>query len=223
MVNNNENAKIIKRDEAEKRKEEIREKGRKRRRWLWLLLLLLLLFLFGFIFFKIGFNVGKITKPVTPDPTPQKLIIKITDNDGEWKPKTDDNEDEVNTINVFSVSTSAREYVAPYDHGIYEFDVTNLRNKNIIYNLSLEEENEDKVNIKYKLKKNGEYIIGQSGWVYYDQVKFDEIPLTAKGTDSYELEWCWVSEDNEQDTKIGLKKERALYTVTIKALAYEDI
>ena len=89
--------------------------------------------------------------------------------------------------------------------------------------MRLEEDNEYHVNIKYKLKKNGEYIIGQNGWVYYDEINLQEVKLAAKATDSFTLEWSWVSENNEQDTKIGLMEERAEYILSIKVLAYEDV
>ena len=87
--------------------------------------------------------------------------------------------------------------------------------------MSLEENNEDRVNIKYKLKKNGKYII--DNWVYYEQVLLENVPLASRQTDIYELEWCWVSENNELDTEIGLKEERSEYAVTIKVLAVQDV
>ena len=184
--------------------------------WLLLLLLLLFLCLFGYLVFKIGFSVGEKHKPVTVDPTPQKLLIKISDLEGEWR-----NGPANNDINVFSVTTSAHKYIAPYDKGVYEFDVKNNISKNITYKLSLEENNEDRVNIKYKLKKNGKYII--DNWVYYEQVLLENVPLASRQTDIYELEWCWVSENNELDTEIGLKEERSEYAVTIKVLAVQDV
>ena len=364
------------------------EEKKKKKKWLLLLLLLLFLCSFGYGIFKLGFSLGEATKPVNVDPTPQKMIIKITDKNGEWgasnkvkietsparlslefneshtifalttsdkpiywsssdencvtvsptngtKPtvtakskectatitvKTGDVEskitvsvvkkhskltkikldksnysvnigestlatitvgpsdarmpdliykiqdtsvatvdengvitgvsegqttlivttadgeftakatvtvnkrqtsDDVNEINIFSIKSSSRSYIAPYDKGVYEFDVKNTISNGITYELSLGEENEDHVNIKYKLKKNGQYII--SDWVYYEQVHFKDVALAAFQTDSYELEWCWVSENDELDTKIGLKKERAVYTVTINVIAVQDL
>ena len=158
-----------------------------------------------------------------------KTKLIVTTVDGSYsstatvtvKKENSGNDEEVNEINIFSVTTSSREYVAPYDSGVYEFDVKNTISKNITYDLDLEEENEDRVNIKYKLKKNGNYIIDH--WVYYDEVNLKDVKLSAKQTDSFELEWCWVSENNELDTQIGLKKERAQYAVTIKVLAVQEV
>ncbi len=191
------------------------ETKKKRKRWLLLLLLLLFLCFFGYIIFRIGFKFGESKQPVTPDPTPVKMIIKVSDNDGTWK------KDEQNKIRVFSILNTARDRVAPYDSGVYQFDVKNDIDNSIVYKLSLTETNEDRVNIKYKLKKNGFYVIGKYDWVYYDQVKLEDLHLAANETDNYELEWCWVSENNELDTKIGLKRNKADYTMTINVTAEE--
>lgn len=200
------------------------EKKKNKKKLLLLLLLLLLLFLLGWLVFKIGFNAGKSQKPVSPDPTPQRMVIAISDEEGLWKNSNGKGgSEEVNQINVFSVNTSARKYIAPYDKGVYEFDVKNTINKNIVYSLTLEEDNSDKVNIKYKLKKNGNYIMGEYNWLYYNEIHLEDVLLSSQATDSYELEWSWVSENDELDTKIGLKKDRALYNITIKVMAVEDV
>lgn len=200
------------------------DKKNKKKKLLLLLLLLLLLFLFGWLVFKIGFNVGKGQKPISPDSTPQRMVIAISDANGTWKSGKGGSEEEtINKINVFSVSTSERRYIAPYDKGVYEFDVKNTINKNITYDLTLEEDNIDKVNIKYKLKKNGNYIMGEYDWLYYNEIHLEDILLSSQSTDSYVLEWSWVSEDDDLDTKIGLKENRALYSITIKVMAIEDV
>ena len=382
-------------DETKKYEEQqqVEEKKKNNKKWLLLLLLLLFLCLFGYLIFRIGFSVGKRTKPVSPDPTPQKMLIKITDANGEWggpkkivkietnpsslslefneshtifamttstepirwtssdescvtispkqgenptvtagnkectavitarsgdakseivvtviekhddlkgiklnqsdyeveiggsvlasvtvlpttaklpdliykiedssiatvdengvirgisegktklivttkdgkytstatvtvKKKSSYDNENVNIINVFSDIVSTRGFVAPYDKGVYEFDVENIRTKDMFYDLELDEDNVDRVNIKYRLKKNGNYIVGESGWVYYNEIDLKNMKLAAKATDNYQLEWSWVSEDNELDTKIGLKPERAEYILSIKVLAYEDV
>ena len=126
----------------------------------------------------------------------------------------------INQLNIFATTTSAREYIAPYDTGSYIFSVENAVSGDITYKLSLEEDNEDRVNIKYKLKKNGQYLI--SNWTYYNEIVLEDVPLASGKTDNYELEWSWVSENDELDTQIGLKEGRATYTVTIKVLATQN-
>ena len=188
-----------------------KEEKKNNKKWLILLLLLLFLCVFGYLIFRIGFNYGQSKQPVSPKPVPTKFIIKISDDSGDWKKDQ--------KINIFTVA--GLEYVAPYDKGSYEFNVVNTRTKKISYQLLLEEDNVDKVNIKYRLKENGKYIIGESGWVYYNEIALEDIVLNAKETDSYQLEWMWVSENNELDTSIGEKEERSVYSVAIKVIAVE--
>ena len=160
-----------------------------------------------------------------------KTTLIVTTADGSYTSKatvtvkriSTSSDGNINEINIFSLADSNRKYIAPYDKGMYEFEIKNTISENITYNLSLEEKNPDKVNIKYKLKKNGNYIIGENGWVYYDKIILEEVSLSSKTTDIYELEWCWVSENNELDTYIGTKEGRSEYNVTIKVVANEDI
>lgn len=207
MSNTNKSKKL--KDDNLKNKEEKKEKNNKK--WLLLLLLLLFLCVFGYVIFKIGFDFGTSNQPVTPQPLPTKFLIEISDDDGNWQ--------EHEKLNIFAVS--GREYVAPYDHGIYDFDIVNTVNRPISYTLELEEDNQDRVNIKYRLKENGKYIIGVNNWVYYTDIILEDIVLNANGADSYQLEWMWVSENNELDTAIGEKEERAIYSITFKVVAVE--
>lgn len=187
-----------------------KEEKKNNRKWLLLLLLLLFLSVFGVVIFKIGFDFGTAHHPVTPEPTPKKFLIKISDEDGDWEKSE--------TLNVFSVNE--RDVIAPYDRGSYEFEIQNTRNKSISYTLSLSEENPYKVNIKYRLKENGKYIIGGTNWEYYDKIQLKDISLSANESDKYELEWMWVSEDNEADTNIGLM-HGVDYNLTFKVVAIE--
>ena len=74
--------------------------------------------------------------------------------------------------------------------------------------------------IMYRLKENGKYIIGGTNWEYYDKIQLKDISLSANESDKYELEWMWVSEDNEADTNIGLM-HGVDYNLTFKVVAIE--
>ncbi len=192
------------------------EKEKNNKKWLLLLLLLLFLCIFGYLIYRIGYGFGVSKRPVSPEPIPtsDEYSIVISDEAGKWS-----DSEEGNTLNIFVVS--GRNYVAPYDNGVYKFDIVNEKNGKISYDLSITETNEDKVNIKYKLKNNGNYIIGQNGWVKYDQIVLDDIKINGAETHEYELEWMWVSEDNAADTQIGLKPNRSKYSMTINMSAIE--
>ncbi len=196
---------------------EEKEKNNKKR--LLIVLLLLFICLSGFLIYKIGFEFGKRQRAIAIDPTPETTFIEIKDNYGVWTENGVANE----TI-IFSQDVKAKKYVAPFDEGVYKFEVVNKTKKSsILYRLYLEEINKDKVNIKYKLKKNGKYVIGEDNWVYYDKVELTEQLLAFGDADEYELEWSWVSEDDVLDTKIGTKAGRANYKLTINVIATEDL
>jgi hypothetical protein len=63
--------------------------------------------------------------------------------------------------------------------------------------------------MKYKLKKNGEYIIGE--YVSYDELNLSNMVITSGVSDTYLLEWKWVSSSN--DNEIG--KNGATYGLQI--------
>lgn len=191
--------------------DEQKEEEKNNKKWLFLLLLLLFLCVFGYLIFRVGYDFGQSKQPASPAPLPTKFVIKISDDNGDWT--------EGENLNIFVVA--GREYVAPYDKGLYDFQVLNTINKKVSYKLVLEEDNKDKVNIKYRLKENGKYIIGVDDWVYYDQIVLENIILNSKEADSYQLEWMWVSENNELDTAIGEKEDRAVYSITFKVVAAE--
>ena len=65
----------------------------------------------------------------------------------------------------------------------------------------------------YKLKKNSSYIAGnKSQWVDVDELNTTLATLNSKSTDSYSLEWKWVSSSN--DTEVG-KTKNAGYSLKI--------
>ena len=69
------------------------------------------------------------------------------------------------------------------------------------------------MNLKYKLKKNNSYVI--SDYVYYDQLNLNDQLLNSKKSDTFYLEWKWVSSDN--DTEAG--KAQANYKLNINVEA----
>lgn len=194
------------------------EKEKNNKKWLLLLLLLLFICLSGYIIYQIGYSYGEKKRAVAIDPTPQITVIEIKDNYGVW---TDSGV--VNETNIFSEIVDTKKRVAPYDTGMYEFEVVNKSKGGVSYRLYFEEENRDKINIKYKLKKNGEYVIGGANWVYYNEVELKEQLLESSSSDKFELEWSWVSENDELDTKIGTQKERATYKLTINVIAGQKV
>ena len=89
--------------------------------------------------------------------------------------------------------------IAPESSNTYEFKVKNGTGYNLKYNISFVESNPHNINMKYKLKKNDEYIIDH--YVTTSELNVPEMLLNSKINDTYYLEWKWISSDN--DTEIG--------------------
>lgn len=125
--------------------------------------------------------------------------------------------DSKNELRIFS--NSAYEFdgiIAPGTSNVYQFVVNNNNRFNIKYAIDFIETNEHSINMKYKLKRNGEYIFGNSKtWVSADKIKKEGLLLDSKSHDSYQLEWEWIDSDN--DAEVAFKE--ANYSLEIKISA----
>ena len=68
--------------------------------------------------------------------------------------------------------------------------------------------------MKYKLKRNNTYIVDH--YVSYNELNISDIILNSKASDTYYLEWKWISSDN--DTEIG-KNPDSKYDLKIEVKA----
>ncbi len=92
--------------------------------------------------------------------------------------------------------------IAPGVKGTYNFTVENDTIHDFIYNITFTEENPYKVNMVYKIKLNGEYIVGSATeWKRHEDFTKYDLPLNSPRIDLYEVEWKW--EDTDYDTEIG--------------------
>ena len=127
-----------------------------------------------------------------PQDNTTEVDIKVLDNDKTWQGETN--------INIFSDSTYVvKGKIAPESSGIYQFAIKNSTSFNVKYNIDFNETNDYNINIKYKLKKNNDYVI--SDWVTYSSLKQKAIRLNSKSSDTYYLEWKWFEGSN--DNSIG--------------------
>ena len=51
--------------------------------------------------------------------------------------------------------------------------------------------------MKYKLKKNNTYLV--SNYVSYNELNISDQILNAKNSDTFYLDWKWVSSDNDNE------------------------
>lgn len=117
-------------------------------------------------------------------------------------------------INIFSnYYFDGDSKIAPGVSDCYSFKVINGRDNKIKFNINFTETNLDNINIKYRLKKEDKYIIGNDdNWVSADKLLVEGETINSTKEYVYVLEWKWF--DSEHDTEIG-KKLDAVYALAI--------
>lgn len=94
--------------------------------------------------------------------------------------------------------------IAPGVKGTYNFSIRNNTNLSITYQLNLSEDNGLGVNMKYRLKLDGQYISGDDNyWVRPSDIRLDKLKLNTNDGHKFQLEWKWDDVDDEKDTSIG--------------------
>lgn len=143
-----------------------------------------------------------------PDIEPKPVKIKITENGNKpW--------DQLEYLDIFKNSYFYNtNIIAPGVSGKYNFEVESTSNKSIIYFIKFIEDNPKRINIKYKLKKDNEYIIGnENEWSYINNESTNNFILQSKDTQKYTLYWYW--EHSKNDTDIGMSSD-SKYGLQIK-------
>ena len=100
--------------------------------------------------------------------------------------------------------------IAPESSNTYQFVVKNSTNYDLKYDLSFIETNPYNINMKYKLKKNNSYLIDH--YVSASELDAYDVLINSKTSDTYYLEWKWVSSSN--DTEIGTNPD-SIYGLNI--------
>ena len=91
---------------------------------------------------------------------------------------------------------------------------------NIKYNLKAMQTNIYNINMKYRLKLNGDYVLGNDNeYVTADELKQYNIGLANNTYDVYTLDWKWFESSN--DTEIG-EDVNSFYRLDLQVTAYQD-
>lgn len=171
------------------------------------------------------------TKKIVPTNKEEKEENKIEIDDKQPEEKANNGEVTVkdrnitwsnnSLLNIFTNSINSDSgIIAPEDSNTYEFIIKNNTIYNIKYGITFEEINSSNINIKYKLKKGNTYIAGdESNWVNYNELIINNQTLNTKKSETYYLEWKWISGEN--DALIG-NQLNSKYQLRIKMDA-EDI
>lgn len=120
-----------------------------------------------------------------------------------------------NDLKIFSESVYNLDGVlAPESENTYKFIVKNNTKYKIKYNINFVETNNYNINMQYKLKKNDSYII--NNYSRPDALEVNDFVLKSGESDTYYLDWKWISSDN--DTQIGSQPD-AMYKLVIEVKA----
>lgn len=121
-------------------------------------------------------------------------------------------------LNIFSnPAFEMKSIIAPGSSNAYQFVIRNDNDFDIQYNIKMVETNPHNVNMKYRLKQEGKYIIGNADtWVSADELNLYSVKLASKDNIPYLLEWKWF--ESGRDTKIG-KIDNANYKLSIHVVA----
>lgn len=127
----------------------------------------------------------------------------VEDDNGEWTTETH--------TDIFHTFRYDNNLLYPGSGSTYKFKVHNSGEKYDACSIKIEDKNEYKIPLEFKLKRNGEYIIGtETSW--HMSPMLDTGLYKLRGTEEYELEWRWQylnedeskrEEDNKRDTSLG--------------------
>ena len=138
------------------------------------------------------------------DPTTPRLEVFDRDkNPVTWNGSND--------LKIFSKSIyNIDGVIAPESENTYQFVVKNSTLYNIKYSIKFVETNDYHINMKYKLKKNDNYLF--SNYINASELSVSDFVLNHGESDTYYLDWKWISSSN--DTSIG-KNPEASYGLKI--------
>ena len=96
--------------------------------------------------------------------------------------------------------------IAPGVSNTYHFVVHNSNDFKLKYYIEMYEEEDYGVNLRYRLRKNNEYVIGDDNtWVTASELETALDNIGVGSSDSYALDWSWPYEsgNDELDSYIG--------------------
>lgn len=176
-----------------------------------IIILLIILIIILLIFGILGYKIGKIgyKEVSTGVNEPDVDIINVTENDIKINKDTQ--------LNIFNNKKfDENKIIAPHSKGTYKFCVKNQANRDITYNIKLEDQMKYLINMKYKLKIDNIYIRGnENTYVSINELNVNDIIVMKDSNNIYSLEWYW-EDDNEKDTYIGSLKTDEYYTLKLK-------
>ena len=178
---------------------------------IYLIIISLILIYIALFFIHYIVDRGKITGTVPGTVTPpdngvldENVDNVIVDNTNRFKVKQGETEfSELKELDVFNNNYfEDKSIIAPGVQGSYSFTVENESESRFNYDITFTEENPYNINMVFKVKINGEYVLGnEENWVKGADLSRKDLLLNARTNDVYTIEWRW--EDTDYDTPIG--------------------
>lgn len=107
--------------------------------------------------------------------------------------------------------------IAPLSTNSYKFVIRNSTSYEVNYKIDFTEENKHNINMKYRLKKNNNYVVGSdSVWVTYSELELKSNNIGARENDTFILEWKWFESDN--DTLVGTLDSSYTLNINLSAV-----
>lgn len=165
-----------------------------------ILIILIIILLLIIFLILISFKLGKIGRIETS--TNAGDLIVVSESDINW--------DLIEQLNIFKDFKR----ISPGSNDVYKFKIANTTNHQIIYDIQIREINKHNVNMRYKMKNRGKYIVGDEETSLDGRnINVENIILAPNAEEEYELFWKW--EDSPNDTQIGMLSN-AEYVIRIK-------
>lgn len=145
-------------------------------------------------------------------------VATYTTDNGEFTVRSDDTLwEQYTSVNIFN----GLEIVAPGDHGEFYFTLSNGKDSEIEYTMSIEKFEHETllIPLTFRLKTAEGNYIGSDEWISGDELEYVASTLSSNNNFSYILEWKWDPYvDDEYDTLLGTS-EKLEYTMTITITA----
>ena len=145
--------------------------------------------------FEINFGFSK--DVFNSDKSRPEIGLVVEDNDAVWGNRE---------LRIFS--NPAYEYdsiIAPGSSNSYTFVIRNNNTFDIVVNVVMTEENPSGANMKYKLRSQGTYLVGNDkNYEDVSKLNIGEIVLPANSQKSFILDWKWVDSDKDTDSGVSI-------------------
>lgn len=127
----------------------------------------------------------------------------------------DENNKEINSapLKIFEHKSYhiKNDVIAPGSENSYQFLIRNNNEFAIIYDLEINETNKYNINMKFRLKQNEKYILGNSDkWVTAEELRQSEVILANDSYNVYTLDWKWFESENDTDIGENIESEYKL-------------